>query len=46
MDLTQTSYSEIPSVDIEVGDRATDRSSTTINNTAKGLADGIDAFFK
>jgi N-acetylmuramoyl-L-alanine amidase len=45
MDLTQTSYSTIPSVDIELGDKASDHSKGTIDNLAQGLADGIDQFF-
>jgi N-acetylmuramoyl-L-alanine amidase len=45
MDLTQTSYSTIPSVDIELGDKVSDHSKTTIDNLAQGLADGIDQFF-
>ncbi|MCC8127925.1 MAG: N-acetylmuramoyl-L-alanine amidase [Clostridiales bacterium] len=45
MDLTQTSYSTIPSVDIELGDKASDHSSSTLDQLAQGLADGVDAFF-
>ncbi|WP_353848438.1 hypothetical protein [Clostridium sp.] len=30
MDLTQTSYSTIPSVDIELGDKASDHSGATL----------------
>lgn len=44
-DLTQTSYSTIASVDVEIGDRATDHSAAMIDKTVKGLADGIDVFF-
>lgn len=45
MDLTQTSYSTIPSVDIELGDKASDHSDATIQKLAKGLADGVGAYF-
>ena len=43
--LTQTSYSTIPSVDIELGDKVSDHSSTALDNLAEGLADGIEAYF-
>ena len=46
MDLTQTSFSTIPSVDLEIGDRATDYSSATLSTTAKGIVDGLDIFCK
>ena len=46
MDLTQTSYSTIPSVDIELGDTASDHSSATLNTLADGLAEGIHQFFE
>ena len=45
MDLTQTSYSTIPSMDIELGDRATDHSQESCARFAKGLKAGIDAYF-
>lgn len=45
MDLTQTSYSTIPSVDIELGDTASDHSASTLNTLAEGLASGVDQFF-
>ena len=45
MDLTQTSYSTIPSIDIELGDRASDRSDETLANIADGLLTGIDIFY-
>lgn len=45
MDLTQTSYSTIPSIAMELGDRASDYSSATLKTHAKGLADGIGAYF-
>ncbi len=45
MDLTQTSYSTIPSVDIEVGDRASSTSDAQLNRVAKGLFAGIKKYF-
>ena len=45
MDLTQTSYSTIPSMDIELGDRASDHSQESCARYAKGLKAGIDAYF-
>ncbi len=45
MDLTQTSYSTVASVDIELGDKASDHSGTALDRLAKGLADGVDRFF-
>ncbi len=45
MDLTQTSYSTVPSVDIELGDKASDHSDGTLENLADGLLAGINAFF-
>jgi hypothetical protein len=45
MDLTQTSYSTIASIDIELGDKASDHSDATINGLAKGLADGVGIYF-
>ena len=44
MDLTQTSYSTIPSVDIEVGDRASDHSPDACAGYARALKKGIDHF--
>lgn len=46
MDLTQTSYSTIPSVDIELGDKASDHSSETLNRLGDGLLAGINAYFQ
>ncbi len=40
MDLTQTSYSTIPSIDIELGDGASDHSAATLDQLGTGLADG------
>ena len=44
-DLTQTSYSTIPSVDIELGDKVSDHSDGTLNRLAEGLTAGVNAFF-
>ena len=44
-DLTQTSYSTIPSVDIELGDKKTDHYDATNDKMAEGLAAGVDKFF-
>ena len=45
MDLTQTSYSTIPSIDIELGDKASDHSGATLDNLAAGLLAGIDQYY-
>ena len=45
LDLTQTSYSSIPSVDMELGDKASDHGSEALAALAKGLADGIGSYF-
>lgn len=45
MDLTQTSYSTIPSVDIELGNAASDHSDSALNSLAEGLVAGINTFF-
>lgn len=45
MDLTQTSYSTVPSVDIEVGDKASDYSAASLDKLGNGLADGVELFF-
>lgn len=45
IDLTQTSYSTIPSVDIEVGDRGSDYSEKTLKKLAEGIAAGLDEYF-
>lgn len=44
-DLTQTSYSTIPSVDIELGDKKTPHDDATNDKMAEGLAAGVDKFF-
>lgn len=41
MDLTQTSFSTIPSVDIELGDKKSDISDAAIDKYADGLLNGI-----
>lgn len=46
IDLTQTSYSTIPSIDLEIGDRASDYSDATLSTTSAGIVDGINAFFQ
>lgn len=46
MDLTQTSYSTIPSVDIELGDKASSHSDETLRKLAGGLIVGINQFFE
>lgn len=45
MDLTQTSYSTVPSVDIELGDKASDHSEATLRILADGLLAGLDRYF-
>jgi len=45
LDLTQTSYSSIPSVDMELGDKASDHGSEALAALARGLADGIGSNF-
>lgn len=45
LDLTQTSYSSVPSIDIELGDRASDHSTATLERNAGGILKGIDAYF-
>lgn len=45
MDLTQTSFSTVPSVDIELGDKASDHSSATLATLADGLVVGVNQYF-
>lgn len=45
MDLTQTSFSTVPSVDIELGDKASDHSDAALGVLADGLLKGIDKYF-
>ena len=44
-DLTQTSYSTIPSVDIELGDKITPHDGATNDKMAEGLLAGINKYF-
>lgn len=46
MDLTQTSYSTVPSIDIELGDRASDHSEAVLSKLAEGLTAGVNVFFE
>jgi len=45
IDLTQTSYSTIPSVDMELGNASSDHSDETLENIADGLMVGINAYY-
>ncbi len=45
IDLTQTSFSTIPSVDIELGNQAGRHDEEYLNELAEALATGIDEFF-
>ncbi len=45
MDLTQTSFSTIPSVDIELGNQCSDHSDSLLNKEAEGLLSGINSYF-
>lgn len=45
-DLTQTSYSTIPSIDIELGDHASPHGDDVCKKLGIGLADGIEEYFK
>lgn len=44
VDLTQISYSTIPSVDVEVGDKASDYSKKSLKKIAKGISEGLDNY--
>lgn len=44
VDLTQTSYSTIPSVDLEVGTRVSKRDSGSLKKIANGIVAGLDEF--
>ena len=46
IDLTQTSYSTIPSVDLELGDKATAVDDKFIANASQGVLEGVNSFFK
>ena len=45
MDLTQTSYSTVPSIDVECGDRASDWSYASQERIAEGITLGLQEFF-
>ncbi len=42
IDLTQTSYSTIASVDLEVGDKKSDHSSKALKKIADGIVKGMN----
>ena len=44
VDLTQISYSTIPSVDVEVGDRASDYSQESLDKLAEGMLNGLNIY--
>lgn len=46
IDLTQTSYSTIPSVDLEVGDQASDYSKAALSVISEGIVDGVNEYFE
>ena len=45
MDLTQTSYSTIPSIDIELGNQCSSHTDEDLAVRAEGLVAGINAYF-
>ena len=45
IDLTQTSYSTIPSIDLEVGDRASDHSDAALKKISSGIVTGVSNYF-
>lgn len=45
IDLTQTSYSTIPSVDMELGNAYSDHSDAVLDQLAEGLLQGINVYF-
>ncbi len=45
IDLTQTSFSTIPSVDLELGDKGTDVNDDFIERAAEAAVLGVDSFF-
>ena len=45
MDLTQTSYSTVPSVDMELGDKASAHDAKTLEKLADGLVVGVNEYF-
>ena len=46
MDLTQISYSTIPSLDLECGDQASDLSDTTLDLLAEGILRGLNDYYQ
>lgn len=46
LDLTQTSYSTIPSVDLEVGDQASDYGEGALRKISAGIVEGLDAYWE
>lgn len=46
IDLTQTSFSKIPSCVLEVGDTVSDRSEEELDRLANAIAEGIDRYFE
>ena len=46
IDLTQTSYSEIPSVDIELGNQCSVHDDIVLRRMAESIVEGIEEFFK
>lgn len=45
MDLTQTAYSTVPSIDIELGNQSSDHSDAALQILALGIADGVELFW-
>ncbi|MGI6736228.1 MAG: N-acetylmuramoyl-L-alanine amidase family protein [Anaerovoracaceae bacterium] len=45
-DLTQTSYSTVPSVDLEIGDEVTDHSAAAQKKTAQIILRGLNQYFR
>jgi N-acetylmuramoyl-L-alanine amidase len=45
LDLTQISYSMIPSVDLEVGDRAASHTKKDHRRLSAGIREGLEEFF-
>ena len=43
-DLTQISYSTIPTIDLEVGDRASSHNGNDIDSIAAGITVGVQSF--
>lgn len=45
LDLTQTSYSTVPSIDLEVGDRASDHSDEQLTKIANAIVNGLNEYY-